>query len=120
MKYCPYCGVELINDSVSFCAECGKELPAKKAKDQQAPLPQKLHTRAKNKKPEKRKPAPISDAELRSEYDEGYDGYYEDLPPVDGGKVHNGADKELLKKIVIMGIGLFAVIILCVVMMYLL
>ena len=103
MKYCPYCGVELINDSVSFCAECGKELPAKKAKEQQEILPQKLHTQAKNKKSAKRQPAPLSDAELRSEYDEGYDGYYEDLPPVDDGKVHIGADKELLKKIVSYG-----------------
>ena len=31
MKYCPYCGADLIEDAVSFCAECGKQLPAGKA-----------------------------------------------------------------------------------------
>ena len=30
MKYCPYCGADLIEDAVSFCAECGKQLPAGK------------------------------------------------------------------------------------------
>ena len=32
MKYCPYCGADLIEDAVSFCAECGKELPLGKTK----------------------------------------------------------------------------------------
>ena len=30
MKYCPYCGADLIEDAVSFCAECGKQLPTGK------------------------------------------------------------------------------------------
>ena len=28
MKYCPYCGADIPDDAVSFCAECGKALPA--------------------------------------------------------------------------------------------
>ena len=27
MKYCPYCGIVLVDGAVSFCAECGKKLP---------------------------------------------------------------------------------------------
>lgn len=27
MKYCPYCGVRLPDDTASFCGECGKALP---------------------------------------------------------------------------------------------
>ena len=27
MKYCPYCGAELIPGALSFCSECGKALP---------------------------------------------------------------------------------------------
>ena len=30
MKYCPYCGADLVEDGVSFCVECGKQLPAGK------------------------------------------------------------------------------------------
>lgn len=26
MKYCPYCGTELVNGAASFCTECGKNL----------------------------------------------------------------------------------------------
>ena len=28
MKYCPFCGADLLSPEVSFCAECGKQLPA--------------------------------------------------------------------------------------------
>ena len=28
MKYCPFCGAELLGADISFCAECGKQLPA--------------------------------------------------------------------------------------------
>lgn len=31
MKYCPYCGTILVDGAVSFCMECGKELPIKDA-----------------------------------------------------------------------------------------
>ena len=32
MKFCPYCGAEFITEGAQFCAECGKEMPAKKEK----------------------------------------------------------------------------------------
>ena len=30
MKYCPYCGASLVGGAASFCAECGKKIPAQK------------------------------------------------------------------------------------------
>lgn len=120
MKYCPYCGADIIDGAVSFCVECGKELPVRKQKETQETTPEKKPSGTKKKKSKKKKSAPISDAELRSEYDEGYDGYYEDLLPVDDGKVHIGTDKGLIKKIILLAAAVLVVIILCVVMMYIL
>lgn len=85
MKYCPYCGADIIDGAVSFCVECGKELPTKKQKENQETTPKRKPVAAKKKKSKKKKSVPISDTELRSEYDEGYDGYYEDLLPIDDG-----------------------------------
>jgi hypothetical protein len=34
MKYCPYCGTVLVDGAVSFCMECGKELPVSEKKEQ--------------------------------------------------------------------------------------
>ena len=28
MKFCPYCGAELVSGTASFCSECGKSLAA--------------------------------------------------------------------------------------------
>ena len=120
MKYCPYCGADIVDGAVSFCSECGKELPVKKQKENQESIPEKKPAAAKKKKSKKRKTAPPSDAELRSEYEEGYDGYYEDLLPIDDGKVHIGIDKALIKKIIILAAAVLMVIVLCVIMMYLL
>ena len=36
MKYCPYCGADIPDGAVSFCAECGKALPAKKEKPEKS------------------------------------------------------------------------------------
>ena len=36
MKYCPFCGADLIEGAVSFCAECGKELPPAKTEAKQS------------------------------------------------------------------------------------
>lgn len=40
MKYCPYCGTVLVDGAVSFCAECGKELPVSEKKQD---IPEKLN-----------------------------------------------------------------------------
>ena len=107
MKYCPYCGADLIEDAVSFCAECGKQLPAGK--------PQK--EKSKEKQPIKK---PESSIEDETVVDDGYDGYYDDVRPVDEGHERDGVDKELIKKIAIIIGVLFVVIVACVALMYVL
>ena len=50
MKFCPYCGADLIEDAVSFCAECGKQLPAgksQKEKPKEEPVIKKQEKRRK-------------------------------------------------------------------------
>lgn len=50
MKYCPYCGASLVDDVVSFCSECGKELPhsnSKEVNEEKEPKAQKSITAQK-------------------------------------------------------------------------
>ena len=116
MKYCPYCGADLIEDAVSFCAECGKQLPAGKAqKEKPKEKPEiKKASKKKKKKPVKK---PESSIEVETVVD---DGYYDDIRPVDEGREREGMDKELIKKIAIIIAVLFVVIAACVARMYVL
>ena len=61
MKYCPYCGADIPDGAVSFCAECGKALPAKKEKPEKS-TPMKKSSAGKKKK---HKSSVLTDAELR-------------------------------------------------------
>lgn len=59
-------------------------------------------------------------SEVETAVDDGYDGYYDDIRPIDEGREREGVDKELIKKIaVIIGV-LFIVIAACVALMYVL
>ena len=49
MKYCPYCGADIPDGTVSFCAECGKALPAKKEKPENS-TPVETSSAGKKKK----------------------------------------------------------------------
>ena len=119
MKYCPYCGADLIEDAVSFCAECGKQLPAGKVqKEKPKENPEiKKASKKKKKKPVKKVDSSI---EVETVVDDGYDGYYDDIRPVDEGHEREGIDKELIKKIAIIISVLFVVIAACVALMYVL
>ena len=119
MKYCPYCGADLIEDAVSFCAECGKQLPASKAqKEKPKEKPEiKKTSKKKKKKPVKKAESSI---DVETVVDDGYDGYYDDIRPVDEGHEREGMDKELIKKIAIIIAVLFVVIAACVALMYVL
>ena len=92
MKYCPYCGADLIEDAVSFCAEGGKQLPAgKPQKEKSKEKPEiKKAAKKKKKKPIKK---PESSIEDETVVDDGYDGYYDDVRPVDEGHERDGVDK---------------------------
>ena len=111
MKYCPYCGADIPDGTVFFCAECGKALPAKKEKPEKS-TPVKKSSAGKKKK---HKPSVVTGAELRKAYN---DGYYEDLLPVDHGKERFETDPAPVKKIIILAVGVLIVIGLCVLMLY--
>ena len=72
----------------------------------------------------KRKPRSKKTAELSRnpgpELDEGYDGYYNDVTPLDNGHIHERMDPELIKRIIYITAGAAAVIILSIFTIYLL
>lgn len=130
MKYCPYCGAGFSDGTVSFCSECGKKLPKEKtvppeAKEQSKKVAKKQKRKkekkekhkkdAKKKKPEKEIPEAMGEA-----VDDGYDGYYNDVLPPDTDRVKDGLDKELVKKIVALCIGVTVIILMCVALLYIL
>lgn len=128
MKYCPYCGAALPDGAVSFCPECGENLPVmteerEKKHEQPGAVPD---TTAENRKAtlkeEKRKQKAIqaSEAESADAQDDGYDGYYDDVLPADAGRLNEGIDMELVKKICAVTGAMLLIITLCVVAMYLL
>ena len=130
MKYCPYCGAGFSDGTVSFCTECGKKLPEEKtvppeAKEQSKKVAKKQKRKkekkekhkkdTKKKKPEREIPEVMGEA-----VDDGYDGYYNDVLPPDTDRVKDGLDKELVKKIVALCIGVTVVILMCVALLYIL
>lgn len=112
MKYCPYCGTQIVNDESYFCVECGNALPTMKSTEEQKIIHNKDHSARQEPR------AAISDKQLCSEYNDGYDGYYDDLLPIDDGQVHIGIDKLLIKKILMLIGGVLFILALCLVMMY--
>ena len=130
MKYCPYCGAGFSDGTVSFCTECGKKLPEEKtvppeAKEQSKKLAKKQkrkkEKKEKDKKDTKKKKAPKEIPEVMGEaVDDGYDGYYNDVLPPDTDRVKDGLDKELIKKIVALCIGVTVIILMCVALLYIL
>lgn len=128
MKYCPYCGANLPDGAVSFCPECGENLPVmtegrEKKHEQSNVVPDTTtESRKATSKKEKRKQkaAQTSDAKSTDMQDDGYDGYYDDILPADAGRLNEGIDMELVKKICAVTGVMLLIITLCVVAMYLL
>ena len=127
MKYCPYCGAGLADGAVSFCSECGKKIPEEKAVIQEAKEVPKKATGKKPKKEKKEKhkkePKKVKNEipEVMGEaVDDGYDGYYNDVLPPDSDRVKDGLDKELIKKIVALCVGVTVIILMCVALLYVL
>ena len=116
MKYCPYCGAEIVNGAVSFCSECGGSLtevsPKKEKKKTVCREKQKKEKRAKVKQP------PSDEIQTESD-DSDYDGYYDDIVPADTANAEKqGFDKDVIKKIILLAAGVAVVIGLCVVLLY--
>lgn len=133
MKFCPYCGADILDGTVSFCSECGKALPGEQKEENLENLekPEKPKPESDKKKPKKKKPPKKKqpkkrntkakpDAEPEEARDDGYDGYYDDILPVDEGREREGMDKGLVKKVVLIIVGVLLVVAACVAIMYLL
>lgn len=132
MKFCPNCGVELANGEAPFCSECGKSLSVvipenAQAKPEDNPIKRKpVWKKPKAKKEEKPTYTIISEISLASDennlplQDYGYDGYYDDVLPLDEGSHRDGLDKELLKNIAALAIGVLVIVAASVALMYML
>lgn len=124
MKFCPYCGADILDSTVSFCSECGKALPGEQKEEKPAKPASGSDTgkpkKKKKKPPKKRKAKAKPDAEPKEVPDDGYDGYYDDICPVDEGRQREGMDKELVKKVVLIIAGVLLVVVACVAVMYML
>lgn len=135
MKFCPYCGADLLKEDAAFCVECGKQLSAAEEVPSPAPNTNSQHSAQPNEqkaskkdskkrrkpkqKKEKAQEAPLPEIEGEP-VDDGYDGYYNDVLPPDLDREKEGLDKELIKKISILAVAVIFIIGLCVVMMYVL
>lgn len=132
MKFCPYCGADLLDSNVLFCSHCGKKLPPHEA-DLTEPLTEDMrpasqvpkeetykNKRKRNRRTQASQKKPAQPIEETKPEDDGYDGYYDDVQPPDLDRTREGIDKELVKKIIILGVSVLLIISLCVVMMYML
>lgn len=124
MKYCPYCGASLVGGAASFCSECGKKIPSQAEPTQSKPR-SKRNTNARNypagpQKHRKSNVVPRPAKRRTNPMDFNYDGYYDDVKPIDAGMQDEHVDPELMKKIAILLLGVLAVILVSVLVMALL
>ena len=118
MTYCPYCGADLLGGTVSFCSECGKSIKGRKTKaksEKKPPAERKKKTKTKVPKDAVTETKP---EETIESVDDGYDGYYDDVLPVDENVERQGLDKTMVKNLVIIIAGVIVAISICVAAMY--
>ena len=123
MKYCPYCGTEVADVGAAFCTECGKSLrDAGLQADKESAKSKKSDQRSKMKKKKAavEPPEKIPDEKVKAEPqpDDGYDGYYDDVRPLDEGSEREKIDIELIKKIALLVAGVIMIVSICVVLIY--
>lgn len=114
MKFCPYCGASLIGGAVSFCTECGRPLPGSGQ-----PEPKKRVVRPPASRKKKITPTPPVPPEP-DPMDGHYDGYYDDVPPIDADRVGERIDPALIKRIALVVLGAVGLICLSVALLMLL
>lgn len=143
VSFCAECGKALpvsekkqdIPEKLNQSEQQGKSKPQQEKKSRRTQKTKPLHgekvkerevdkTRERQIKPleplQRPKQQSESPAVTSSMSEEDYDGYYDDILPVDEGSFSEGIDRELVKKIVLI-IGMVLLIVgACVMMMYLL
>ena len=103
MKYCPYCGASLVGSAASFCSECGKKIPTQAESPQSKPR-SKGNVNAGNRPAGRQKHGksnampPRPSKRRTNPMDFNYDGYYDDVKPIDAGMQDEHADPELMRK----------------------
>lgn len=120
MSYCPYCGAALPSGTISFCPVCGKSLSTSVQQVEEKRKQKKPKAGAGKKKPSRREKETERSSKLkRNPADEDYDGYYNDVLPTDDGEVRQGLDKNMVKRIAGLIVGVLVAIAACVALMYL-
>lgn len=120
MKYCPYCGADLNGGTDSFCTECGKPVKGRKTKARSVKKPAaEKRKREMSESPEDLYTEPKAVDETLHSEDEGYDGYYDDIKPIDENVQRQSLDKTVIKNIIIIIAGVIVAIGICVAAMYL-
>ena len=79
-----------------------------------------MDKKSRNKRARRKKNRPESSTGPKPDIDEGYDGYYNDVTPLDDGHIHDRMDPELIKRAVYIAAVAIAIIILSFILMYLL
>lgn len=120
MKFCPYCGASIVGGAASFCAECGKRIPAHGPKPTSVPPPRERRSTAMEKRRNSRPEPQHPSKRKKNPMDVNYDGYYNDVKPIDAGHHGDRMDPELIKKIILLVVGALGVILLAIVLMTLL
>lgn len=124
MKYCPYCGGELVNPAASFCTECGKSLssavPVTEAHREKKKSSKKHVKKRRYSEKTKRPVVPAKASEVSDLVrEDDYDGYYDDVRPFDEGGGREEIDKALVKKIILVVVCVLLIAGACVALMYL-
>lgn len=81
---------------------------------------QKKRKKATKKVRSKKKPGRQDYQPQDEKLEEGYDGYYNDILPMDEGRLKEGMDQQLIQKIIVLAVSALLVVGACVAMMYLL
>lgn len=97
-------------------------LERKKKKTGNTKKKQRRGKKTARKTPNRRKGAGSASGEAKSRrrkrYRDGYDGYYDDILPLDDGGARRGIDTALAKKIAILIAGVLLIVGVCVAVMY--
>jgi hypothetical protein len=138
-SFCSVCGQALPAETKLY--ETSDEtvlIPARKEEELGPPYDMKMESasgyrklaklimqpRTENVSPKKRanhkKKRPETSQRIKPDPDEGYDGYYNDVAPLDSGYIHDRMDPELIKRILYTAAGALAIIILSIILMNLL
>lgn len=124
MKYCPYCGAEILSGAFSFCPSCGESLlvleqPAAE-KSLEKPFPRRGKVKKEGTRKRERPPKEPKQSAPPGKVELDYDGYYEDVQPIDAGRQREGVDTRLILQVVLLVAGVALVIGGCVAALFLL